>query len=429
MTDWPATRPLWLGMTTLLLLVAGFGGWAATARISGAVIASGVVMVEQNRQIVQHSDGGLVADIHVTEGHAVIAGQVLIQLDAQDLHANLSVVEAQLLELLARRARLEAERDGARTPAFESLLDEIHPDLAESLKIGQLNLFEARAESESRRISQLHLRMSQITAQIEGIAAQQAALETQLVLISQERTNQQSLLDRGLAQASIVLNLQRETARLQGQSGELTASVAQAYERITEIKLQILSQTSARREEAIAQLRDLQTLEFELRERRMAMLRQLDRLDLRAPVSGVVYGLTVFGKGAVISPAEPLMFIVPQDRPLVISARVSPSDIDKITVGQGVSLRLPALDQSNTPQLFGTVGMVSADTFTDESTRGIFYRAEITLNDGELTRLPRGTSLIPGMPVETYFRTADHSPATYLVRPLWDYFARTFREG
>ncbi len=425
MTNWPATRPLWLGMTTLFVLVAGFGGWAATARISGAVLASGLVMVEQNRQIVQHSDGGLVADIHVSEGHAVIAGQVLIQLDAQDLHANLSVVEAQLLELLARRARFEAERDGARTLSFDSLLDESRSDRAESLKIGQLNLFEARAESESRRIGQLRLRMSQI----EGIAAQQAALETQLELLSQERANQQSLLDRGLAQASTVLNLQRETARLQGQSGELAASVAQAHERITEIELQILSQSSARREEAIAHLRDLHAQEFELRERRMAMLRHLDRLDLRAPVSGVVYGLTVFGKGAVIGPAEPLMFIVPQDRPLVISARVSPTDIDKITVGQGVSLRLPALDQRSTPQLFGTVGMVSADTFTDESTRASFYRAEITLNDGELARLPSGTSLIPGMPVEAYFRTADHSPATYLVRPLWDYFARTFRES
>lgn len=429
MTDWPVKRPLGLGVLALLVLFGGFGGWAVTAQISGAVIASGLIEVDQNRQVVQHQFGGLVSEILVGEGRSVAKGDVLIRLDASDLQANLSIVEGQLFEALARRARFEAERDGSGTLSFDPLLEDADQAVVAALKAGQINLFDARNESERSRVSQLRQRMAQIALQVEGIAAQQEALQTQIGLIGQELENQQSLLARGLAQASTVLNLQREEARLKGQTGELAASAGQAQERITEIELQILSQTSTRREEAIAQLRDLQAQEFELRERRSALVRQLERLDVRAPVGGVVYGMTVFGAGAVIRPADPVLYIIPQDRPLVIAAQVAPTDIDVITLGQDVALRFSALDQRTTPELYGTVALVSADSFTDDRTSASFYRAEIELNAGELARLPEGSTLIPGMPVEAFIRTADRTPANYLIRPLWDYIARTFRDG
>jgi len=429
MTNWPVKRPLGFGILALVVLLGGFGGWAVTAQISGAVIASGLIEVDQNRQVVQHPDGGLVSAILVDEGGTVAEGDVLIRLDASDLQADLSIIEGQLFEALARRARFEAERDGTEALSFDPLLDEADPAIVAELKAGQVNLFNARNESEQSRISQLRQRTAQIASQVEGISAQQDALQTQIGLIGQELENQKSLLERGLAQASTVLNLQREEARLKGQTGELAASMGQAQERITEIELQILSQTSTRREEAIAELRDLQAQEYELRERRSSLIRQLERLDIRAPVGGVVYGMTVFGAGAVIRPADPVLYIVPQDRPLVIAAQVATTDIDVITVGQEVSLRFSALDQRTTPELYGTVALVSADSFTDDQTRASFYRAEIVLNDKELARLPAGTNLIPGMPVEAFIRTADRTPANYLIRPLWDYIARTFRDG
>jgi len=152
-------------------------------------------------------------------------------------------------------------------------------------------------------------------------------------------------------------------------------------------------------------------------------------LEIRAPVSGFIYGLQVFGARAVVRPADPLMFIVPQDRPLVIATQVAPTDIDVLTIGQEVSLRFSALDQRTTPELYGTVALVSADAFTDDATRASYYRAEIRLNDGELDRLPAGTTLIPGMPVEAFIRTADRTPLSYLSRPLMDYVYRTFRDG
>ena len=202
----------------------------------------------------------------------------------------------------------------------------------------------------------------------------------------------------------------------------MTASVGGAGERITEIEIEILSLATTRREEAITRLRDLQFNELELREQRTTLVRQLERLDIRAPVGGIVYGLQVSGTRAVIRPADPLLFIVPQDRQLVITAQVAPTDVDVLTIGQEVSLRFSALDQRTTPELYGTVALVSADAFTDNATSASYYRAEIA-------RLPTGAKLIPGMPVEAFIRTADRTPLNYLTRPLMDYIARPFRDG
>jgi len=428
-TEWSARRPLILGLSALLILCGGFGTWAVTAEITGAVIATGLIEVDQNRQVVQHLDGGVVTEISVAEGATVREGDMLIRLDAQDLQASLAIVEGQLFEILARRARFEAERDGAETMSFDPLLEEGEASVVADLKAGQVNLFETRLESVARSTEQLSNRKDQINSQIRGVVSQQDALGTQLDLIGQELESQQSLLDRGLAQAGTVLNLQRERARLEGQAGELTASAAGAAERITEIEIQLLSLQTTRREEAITQLRDLQFNELELREQRTTLVRQLDRLDIRAPVSGVVYGLQVFGSRAVIRAADPLLYIVPQDRPLVIATQVTPTDIDALTLGQEVSLRFSALDQRTTPELYGTVAVVSADAFTDDATRASYYRTEIVLNDGEIDRLPEGATLIPGMPVEAFIRTADRTPLNYLSRPLMDYIARTFRDG
>lgn len=236
-------------------------------------------------------------------------------------------------------------------------------------------------------------------------------------------------MDRGLAQATRVLALQRESASLVGTAGELAASVAQAEGRITELDLQILGIDTTRREEAITTLRDLQYNELELRERRRALVTRLDRLDIRAPVSGIVYGLQVFAQRSVIRPADPVLYLVPQDRPLVIATQIQTRDIDQVFIGQQVALRFSAFDQRRTPELFGHVTKVSADAFQDQNTRVSFYRAEIKLDDGESARLPAGMTLIPGMPVEAFIRTEERSPLDYFLKPVADFFAKAFRES
>lgn len=428
---WSARRQLIIGFTGLLILVGGFGTWSVVSNIAGAIIASGRIEVDQNRQVVQHPDGGVVDEILVDEGDVVEAGETLIKLDSKLLQSELLITEGQLFELMSRRGRLEAERDGNDVINFDPVLIKAAEARQEvsGLIEGQRRLFHARQESIAKELEQLEKRRGQIRNQIEGIDAQQKSLERQLELIEVELSNQQSLLDRGLAQAGTVLNLQRTAANLDGTLGELKASEAQAEGRITEIEIEMLKLQTRQREEAITRLRDLQYRELELAEQRRSLQERLSRLEIKAPVSGVVYGLQVFTLRSVIRPADPVLYVIPQDRPLVIAARIEPIHIDKIFTGQTVTLRFSALDQRLTPELFGTVTKVSADAFEDANSQLSFYRAEVVLDDGEQTKLPDGTVLIPGMPVEAFIRTDDRSPLAYLVKPLADYFTKAFRES
>ncbi len=429
-TKWSARRPLAIGLFALLLLVGGFGSWAAFSELSGAVIASGRIQVDQNRQVVQHPDGGVVDEILVDEGDLVEAGQTLIKLDSTLLASSLSIVEGQLYELMARRGRLIAERDNRDSVPFDAeLLDlaKTRPNVQDIID-GQRRLFNARLDSLQGEIDQLGKRRAQIADQVRGIEFQQEAIEVQLSLIVEELEDQRSLLAKGLAQASRVLALQREEASLRGRVGELAATKAQAEGRMTEIEIEIIKLDTRRREEAITRLRDLQSRELELAEQRRALRERLARLDITAPASGIVYGLQVFTPRSVIRAADPVLYVVPQDRPLVISAQVPTIHVDKVFTGQEVILRFSALDQRNTPELFGAVTKISADAFTDDQTGVAYYRTEIVLQDGEAAKLPDNVKLVPGMPVEAYLRTGDHAPISYLLKPLTDYFVKAFRE-
>lgn len=428
---WSAARPVFIGMIGLVGLFGGFMAWATMTQISGAIIAPGRIEVDQNRQVVQHPVGGVVARIAVKEGDTVNAGDILIELDADQLRSQLVIVEGQLFELMARRGRLEAERDGRPLVVFPEEVVDVAASKSEVKELidGQENLFFARKESVAREVEQLEKRKAQIVNQIEGIVAQEQSLTRQVSLIRQELESQQSLLNRGLAQASAVLNLERTAASLDGQLGELSASKAQSEGRITEIDIEILKLSTQQREEAITRLRDLRYRELEFAEQRAALRSEIDLLSMRAPVSGIVYNMAVQTPRSVIRGADPVLFLVPQDRPLVIAARVDPIHIDQITVGQDVNLRLSALDQRTTPELVGKVQLVSADAFEDDALGVSYYRAEIILSPGEIERLADGQVLIPGMPVEAFIRTADRSPLAYLVKPMTDYFSRAFRES
>lgn len=425
-----ARGPLILGFLAVLVLIVGIFGWGFGSTIAGAVVTSGMLEVERNRQVVQHVDGGIVETIFVKDGDTVQAGDVMIRLDGNTTRSELAIVEGQLFEFLARRARLEAERDDADQIVIEgelAALANLDAEVAELVE-GQITLFDARRDTLSKQVEQLSRRKGQMMSQIDGIDAQLAALGTQLTLIGEELTDQQGLLDKGLAQASRVLALQREQARLEGQVGELTASRAQSEGRITEIDLEVLRLQASRREDANEQLRDAGAKERELAERRRALLERIDRLDIRSPVSGVVLGMAVTTPRSVLRPADPVLYVIPQDRPLVIMAQVPPIHIDEVHVGQETELMFTAFSARTTPQLKGHVTVVSADALTDQRTGMTYYRAEITLDPGEMDKL-RDLQLLPGMPVEAFIKTDERTPITYLTKPFTDYFSKAFREG
>ena len=427
----PSVRgPLVVGLLGLAALLGGFGTWSVMATLSGAVIASGRVEVDQNRQAVQHLDGGIVAEVLVREGDAVAEGALILRLDPSEVRSELAIVESQLFELMSRRGRLEAERDASDGIAFDDDLIAVaatRPEVADQVQ-GQVRLWQTRQTTLEQEQAQLGGRRAQIETQIAGIRAQRAALDEQLALIREELAAQTSLLERGLTQASRVLELRREAARLGGSVGELIAAEGEAEERISEIGIEILRLETRFRQDAQTQLRDIEAREIELAERRRNLTARIARLDLRAPVAGIVFDLRVFGSGAVLRPADPVLSIVPEGRPLIVAARVPVVAIDEVTLGQETAVKFPALDQRTLPDVMGVVTRLSADAFLDQATQQSFYRAEITLGPDELAKLG-DVALVPGMPVEAFIRTRDRSPLAYLIQPLMIYFDRAFRES
>lgn len=428
--QWSARGAVILGFVTMALLVGGFGLWAITARIAGAVVAAGQVEVEQRRQVVQHPDGGVVDDILVHEGQTVTAGQPLIRLDGALLQTERTIVEGQYFEILARRGRLEAERSDKKEVIFPAELIEqarTRPELKE-LMDGQIDLFKARLDTLAQSLGQLSKQSEQVRSQIGGIKAQNVALQQQRDFIAQELRDQRSLLEKGLAQAPRVLALEREAARLDGLLGETTASEAQAETQMSQIDLSRLEKSATYREQAETELRDQGYRELELAERRRSLTEQISRLEIRAPVAGIVQELQVTTPHSVIRPADPIMYIIPQDRPLVVAARVATINIDEVHPGQQVVLRFSSFSSRTTPEIDGILTRVSADALIDQATHAPYYRAEVTIPPDQLAKLGK-LSLVPGMPVEVYVQTGERSPFAYLLKPLSDYFVRAFRES
>lgn len=427
---WPATGPIRAGTVTIVLLLLAVLLWGLRVQIDGAVVVQGVVQAKANRQIVQHPEGGVVAKIMVSDGHEVSAGAVLIQLDDTQLAAERAIIESQLVETRARRARLEAARDGASTVTMPAdLLATAEKDRAMGEQIdGQLRLFQAEWDTVVQQTGQLVLRKEQTSSQIRGIDAQIAALTDQRALLLSEIADQKSLQAKGLAQASRVLALERERASLDGRLGELAASRAEALDRLAEFEAQILGLRSAWREEASVALRDIGLRELELIQRRHAVLDRIAGLAIRAPVAGTVLGLAVTAPRAVIRPADPLLFIIPKDGPLIVTAQIPPAHIDEVRVGASVHVTFSGLPKTAARDFVGVVETVSADALVDQNNGHSFYRAEIGLPADQVLRLG-GHLLRPGMPVDTFISTGSRTPMAWLIEPFLDYFHTAFRES
>ncbi len=415
------------GVGTFALLFGTVGLWAATAPLAGAVIASGKVVVESNVRRIQHPSGGVVAEIRVKDGDHVKAGDLLVKLDETHAKASLALIEIELRRFQARKARLEAERDGKAGIVVPQELAERagEPAVIQALESEQ-TLFRTRRGAAEVQRSQFRERITQSREEIRGLAAQIEAKRAQAVLIRQELDGVEKLCDQNLVTLSRLTALQREASRLAGEEGSLTSDTARVKGRIAEIELQILQIDEDLRREVTTELRDVEGKIADLSERRVAAVDQLARVEMRAPQDGIVHQSMVHTIGGVIGPAEQIMLIVPETDGLVVEARIEPAMIDRLRVGQAVVLRFPAFDSATTPGLHGRLIQVTADSTTDEKTGVSFYTARVGLEQAEVRRLD-GKALLPGMPVEAFIQTRMRTALAYLVKPLEDQLARSFR--
>ncbi|WP_295557657.1 HlyD family type I secretion periplasmic adaptor subunit [uncultured Hyphomicrobium sp.] len=404
----------------------GVGGWAATASLSGAVIAPGTFVVERNVKKVQHSYGGIVSEISVKNGDHVKIGTTLIRLDATQIRAELGVITSQLTELEARRVRLNAERDNLESmPEVRSTMND-KPEFKTSLA-GEIRLFEDSKRSRESQKQQLGLRIDQLKEEIGGLSAQRDAKGGELKLIQQELEQVSLLHGKGLTPISRVYAMEREEKRLSGEHGGLVAQIARANGQISEIQVQILMIDENARVQAQRELRSIEAKLSELVEREVAANDKLSRVEIKAPQSGIVHELSAHTIGGVVTAAEQIMLIVPEEDDLTIQAQIAPTDVDQVLVGRAAKLRLSAFNQQTTPELSGHVVHVSADVTVDPKTGHNYYVARLAMD--EKSRKSVGDlKLVPGMPVEVFMATGERTALSYLSKPFTDQIQRAFRE-
>jgi HlyD family secretion protein len=416
------------GCLTVMLLVGGVGGWAATTQLSGAVIAPGVVVVDSNVKKVQHPTGGIVGELLVRDGSRMQAGDVLIRLDDTLTRANLAIVVKSLDELAARQARLEAERDDAESVSVpeELILRVDNTDVARVIAAEE-KLFQFRKLARLGQKAQLTERIAQLREEIGSLAGQASAKGREIDLIGRELDAARELWAKNLMPISRLTALEREAVRLEGERNQLLAAAAQAKGKSTETELQIIQVDQDLRSEVSRELREIQSKTGEFVERKVAAQDQLKRIEVRAPQDGVVHQLTVHTLGGVVSPGEPIMLIVPEADELTIEARIAPQEIDQVQLGQPAVVRFAAFNQRTTPEINGIVTRLSADVAQDQRTGLSYYTARIGMPSAEISRL-NGLKLVPGMPVEAFMRTEDRTVISYLIKPLQDQIAKVFRE-
>ncbi len=419
---------LTVGIALVALLSLGIGGWAATQQISGALIAAGQLVVDSNVKKIQHPNGGVIGDINVNEGDRVKAGDLLVKLDDTVTRANLAIVVSNLDELMARQARLEAERDNKNEIAFPvALTDRGSDPVVMRLLDAETNLFFLRRNARAGQKSQLGERILQLQQEGDGLAKQIVAKQKEATLISSELKGVEDLYRKQLIQIQRLTALQRDAVRIDGELGQLVSGAAQTRGKIAETNLQIIQIDQDLRSDVAKELGDIRGKVSELVERRIAAEDQLRRIDIRAPLAGTVHQMSVHTIGGVVAPGDVLMLIVPEADNLTAEAKVNPQDIDQVRIGQPALLRLSAFNQRTTPELNGIVARVGADTSTDQRSGASYYTIRISLPPDEVARLG-DVKLIPGMPLEAFIQTGDRTIMSYLVKPLSDQVARAFRE-
>lgn len=418
-----------IGLALVGILIVGLGGWAASTEISGAVIASGQLVVESDVKKVQHPTGGVVAELLVREGQRVHAGDILVRLDDTQTRANLGVITTSLDELVARQARDEAERDEAAAVTFPNdLLTRLGDPSVARLVAGERRFFEVTKSSTKGQKAQLRERVSQLKEQINGLNEQIQSKKSEIELIHRQLVGVTELWQRKLIQIDKLIALQRDVVRTEGERGQLQASVAEAKGKTSETELQIIQVDRNLQTDVSKDIGEVRAKISELRERKIAAEDQLKRVLIRAPQAGFVHQLAVHTVGGVITGnGEPIALIVPDADDLRVDARVQPNDIDQVHLGQKAVLRFTAFNSRTTPEIAGEVVLVSADVNQDTKTGQNYYTVRIKPSSSEIAKLGK-IKLVPGMPVEAFIQTSPRTVMSYLVRPLHDQIERAFRE-
>ncbi|MGO9391806.1 HlyD family type I secretion periplasmic adaptor subunit [Rhodoblastus sp.] len=416
-------------LASVAIVGGGLVGWAATTRIDSAVVVPGNFAVKSNAQNIQHPEGGVVGAILVHEGELVKEGQVLVRLDAAKVASDTSILERKLIDLVAERARLEAEQHDWPTiamPAPPVASPKAEETLLTSIK-AQQNLLDDKRSARASQLAQLAERHTQIETQIHGLNQQLKAVQGEMDQAAADLEDQRALDKKGLMRRPVLRQTEREVSRLQGQIGDTESRIAGARSQLVETDFKIAETRKSGRSDILTQLESVVERIAQAEQERAASLDRVQRLEIKAPRAGYVNELTVHTIGGVISPGQTVMSIVPNSDPLLVTAKIRPDEVDEVHQGQPATVRLTSLKLATPPELDGTVASVSPDQLKDDRTGQPYFMVKIDVPVDQMTKL-RGKEPFPGMPAEVLIRGEARRVIAYLTQPLTDKLGLVFRE-
>jgi len=421
-------RAMWIGGTVVSVALGGFILWGSLAPLAQGVVAEGVVQVDGENKTVQHLEGGIVKALHVREGDTVAAGDPLLELDDTKPRAEQALLEARYYGALAEIDRLNAELYGREevdfSGEFEPLQDD--PRIREIMQ-AQIDLFKERRSQHAGEIEILRARVEQLGEQINGLTARRDAAQQEQELLEKDIEGMVSLRERQYVSEEQLTQRRLDLAQTRGQVGQIIAEIAEAQLAVGQTRQQIIQLQNDYRTELSADLTKAQNLYFETGDRLFAVRDQVARTRMTAGLGGKVINLRVHTVGGVAPAAEPIMNIVPEDDRLIVEARINPTDVDNVNVGQEARLRITPLNQRATPELRGVVNLVSADALTDRDTQMQYYLAQIAIPDEEFGKLGE-KDILPGFPVEVTFTGGQRTMLQYLGEPLFGALRRGMKE-
>ena len=418
-----------VAVVSMILLIGVLGGWAATTELSGAVIAHGRVEVAGKPKVVQSLDGGVVSELSVRNGDTVQAGQIIARLDPTFLQINLEMARTRLVDVSSRQARLEAESTNAKEISFD--FQSLPFEVAQARKIkamaGQQEIFSTRAKIRTSLRERMESNVKAIESQTKGYTEQIEALEKQIAYLDEDLQSAVALVAKGLSRQTQLTQIRRQRAALSGELAGRQAELANLKHRKWEFSLELL-QNEQRFQEQVATERHEVTAEFhELKMAIIARQAQLERVNIRAPVDGIVHELQVTTIGGIVAAGGTLMNVIPQQSGFEFEARVSPQSISLVHENQKAQITLSTLTRQNALPLSGKVSAISPEAITDRVTGEVFYRVALEISQEELASLPKTTKLIAGMPLEAFLHTEQRTVLSYLIAPLGTQLRRSFR--
>ncbi|GGY55437.1 HlyD family type I secretion periplasmic adaptor subunit [Bacterioplanes sanyensis] len=408
-----------------------FGGWAALAKLDGAAIGIGQVVTDSQNRVVQHLEGGVIAEVLVEDGDIVEQGDLLLRLSDTRARSELEIVESQLREIWGSEARLLAERAGSEAVSFPQELQEIadQPGVQAIIE-GQRQVFAARRESYKSNIEIFQKRISALQKQIRGMTSMRDNLVGRIQSYEAEVEEWQDLYERQLADRIRLNEMRRELLRLQGERDSLESDIAKAEVEISSTRSEMTLKKEEYMEQVVTQLREAQQKKADLMARRISLADTLDRLDIRAPARGEVVGFKTRTIGAVIKPGDTIMEVVPNEQEFAIKARIQANDIDRVHAGLMADLRLSAFNFQAAHIIEAEVLRVSADAFTDEKTGEQYYEARLHVTEkGLATMKEQDMYFVPGMPAEVMIKTGERTVLHYLLGPVIRISEKAFREA